>query len=175
MKNTITLLNEFQNNTIDFDVIYNYFENYISNLIFKFNIDLYTNDIFIKLWLLCKNINLSNFASHQQLECYIKHTLKRTAINIYNTEKTHNRVDFNSNILNIFSNDHSHSLNFDDSNIIFDDLINKLSPKKRSIIILRYKQGLSDSEIAKHVNLSRQSVYKNRLSALHTIKKSISI
>ena len=175
MRNTITLLNEFQNNTIDFDVLYNYFENYIYNLIFKFNIDLYTNDIFIKLWSLCKNINLSNFTSHQQLDCYIKHTLKRTAINIYNSEKNHNKVDFNSNVINIFSNSHLYSMNFDDSNIIFNDLINNLSKRKKAILFLRYKQGLSDSEIAKKVKLSRQAVYKHRLSALHTIKKSISI
>lgn len=173
MRNIITLLSEFQSNLIDFDTIYSYFKNYIYKLIFKFNIDLHITDIFLKLWTLCKKIDLSNFNSSQQLECYIKHSLKRTAINIYNSKKNHNRVDFNSNIIDIVSDKSSHSLNFDDSNIMFNDLISNLSEKKKTILYLRYKQGLSDSEIAEQISISRQAVYKSRLSALHTIKQSI--
>ena len=175
MKNIICLIDEFQNNIIEFDEIYNYFEKYITTLSLKFKLNLYINDLLIKLWLLCNKIKLINFKSTEQLDCYIKYSLKRTAINLYNTEKRQNRINFNSNIIELNSNIISNSLHFNDSNIIFDDLISNLTEQKKIIIKLRYKDGLSDSEIAKLINISRQAVYKNRLSALNSIKQTILI
>ena len=53
------------------------------------------------------------------------------------------------------------------------DLIQRLSPRRRTIIVLRYYAGLSESEIAESLGISPGTVKSNLNRAMETLRKEV--
>ena len=157
----------------DFNKVYLIFKKQIDLLSINFNIEIYKNDIFLFLWNLTKKINTNNFKSEKALYGYIYISLKRYCISIHNKNKHDNVIIYDSNITNIEIEKLKYSQSLNTSSLIFDDLISHLPNKQKKIINMRYKQCLSDSEIASILNISRQAVHKNRCSALNKLHNII--
>ena len=59
--------------------------------------------------------------------------------------------------------------------VVKDDLISEalktLSEKKRNVILLSFFMDMTDTEIAKQMNLVRSTIHHHRVSSLRTLKK----
>lgn len=167
------ILNFKKNNS--FDDIYHFYEKKILHLCRKFKIEEYQSDIFFYLWVIVKKIDLYILNTDSLINAYISKSLKNHAINYYNKKKHDNLIMYNTEITSIEIDKHN-QFDFDDSLLMFNDMVKDiLSDKQMNIINLRYLKCLSDIEIADKLNISRQAVHKNRLTALSNLKKSISI
>lgn len=163
-------------NTKDFEKIYYFYEKYILFICRRYSIDEYSTLLMVHLWQLVLKIDLNKFTSSISLNGYIKKSLKNYAINIYKKYSVMNNIIFNDAILNSEIEKEYNSIYKDcESNIIFTDMIKELSERKYKIINLRYNYGFSDEEIACMIGISRQAVYKNRLSALNILKNKVNI
>lgn len=157
----------------NFEIIYSKFEKKINFWVMSFNIELYRNDLLLFLWQLIKKINISDFKSEQVLYSYIAISLKNYCINIYNKHHKNNRITYNSMLTDI-EIDKNFSYNpIENSSLVFDDLIVNLSDKQKKVITMRYKYCFSDCEIARSLNISRQAAYKNRMTALNKLHKTL--
>lgn len=158
-----------------FDEIYHFYEKQILFISKKFNIEEYQSDMFYNLWTIVKKIDLNILNTDSSINKYISKSLKNYAINYYRKKRHDNFIMYNTEVTSIEIDKHIQA-DFDDSILILKDILkNTLSDKQFNIINLRYFKCLSDIEIAKKLNISRQAVYKNRLLALSNIKKSLSI
>lgn len=170
--NLIELLISFNKNNENFEDIYSHFKVKIDFLISSFQIEVYKSDLLSFLWQLIKKINISNFKSEQALYTYISVSLKNHCMNLYSKQSRNNKIIYNS-ILTNFEIDKNNSCNcMDNSSLIFDDLISKLSENQKKVITMRYKYCFSDCEIANALNISRQAVYKSRKFALTSLQKT---
>ena len=98
--------------------------------------------------------------------------LKNEAIKIYNIRKKINSVIYDSNQIEIYFN--SENLKCKEvSNLIFYDLISKLSERQKRIIDMKYRLNLTDVEISTILNISRQAVNKNKRVALKVLYKEL--
>ncbi|GKX68350.1 sigma factor-like helix-turn-helix DNA-binding protein [Inconstantimicrobium mannanitabidum] len=163
-----------RDNDKNFDDIYFRFKKKIEFLVESFNIKLYKNDVILFLWQLTKKINVSNFKSEQMLQAYISVSLKNYCISIYNKHCKNNKIIYNSVLTNIEIDQNYNDNSIEDSSLAFDDLIINLSDKQKEVITMRYKYCLSDDEIARSLNISRQAVYKNRIAALNKLHETLS-
>lgn len=156
----------------NFEDIYLKFKKKINFLVMSFNIELYKNDLLLFLWQLIKKTDISNFKSEQALHAYISIALKNHCISIYHNQSKNSKICYNSILTNI-EMDKNCSYNYMDNSIfVFSDLISSLSAYQKKIITMRYKDCLSDFEIATSLNISRQAVFKNRRAALNKLQET---
>lgn len=152
-------------NLNDFDEVYNYFKGTIKYLVNKYKIYSYENHILEKLWIITIDLDTSIFKNFKDIENYIFVSLKNFCIYLLQKEKLYleknllcstNEIFFTNKII----------INENFSDIIYDDLISKLTPREKLIIDYKFKNNFSDIKIAKILGISRQAVNKS-------IKKSI--
>lgn len=164
------LIENFKKNN-NFDDIYYFYRKKIIILTKEFRIDEYISDMFYNLWIIVKKINLNVLDKDYLINSYILRSLKNFAINYYRKKQRDNIIIYNTDISSI-EIDKKYQCDFDDSILIFNDMLkNILSEKQYNIINLRYAHSFSDIEIATQLRISRQAVYKNRLLALSRIKE----
>ena len=166
--NLIELIN-YSNKYNNFDIIYSKFKKQLNYLIHSFNLEIYQNDLLLFLWQLIKKIDCNNFKSEKAIYSYINISLKHCCINFYKKNLKENYILYDSDITNLQIEKNNLSNNFYESNLIFNDLISYLPEKQQKIIYLRYKECLSDSQIASLLNISRQAVHKSRTYALNKL------
>lgn len=156
----------------NFEPLYNLYIDQVKNICKKYHIEDQYNSIMLRLWKIGLTIKICDFESEYKLNSYINRCFKNCAINLYKKEKLNSRILYNT--ITTYSELDKHSsldLNNTNSKLIFYDTIKSLSPQQRKIIILRYRDGLSDIQISKKLFITRQAVHKNRVSALIKLKK----
>lgn len=173
MDNLKELIDLFQKDLIDFELVYLNFKDKINYLCYSFNIDNYKNDLLVFLWKITSNIDLTNFKSDICLYSYISKSLKRYCISLYHKEVNNEKIIYSSQMTNIEIDKTSYYSILDNSSFVFESLISNLSKKQRLIIILRYEYCFSDNEIAKELKISRQAVYKIRILALKNLRNEL--
>lgn len=94
--------------------------------------------------------------------------IKKAIINSYlNIKKYNDVINFKEQVYEI--NDYDNKIDFQ-SDLEFHDLLKCLSKKEKIVITLKYLNCLSDVQIAKKLNLSRQYVNKLNRQALTKIR-----
>ncbi|MGL4875265.1 MAG: hypothetical protein ACRC30_11515 [Clostridium sp.] len=158
--------------TIDnFDEIYERSQKTIQFLLKKYNISIFETELLEHLWKFTLKININEFRDLQSLDNYIFITLKNISINIFKRETLHNSrfvciYDENVSFTNKTSTVDSI---LDDLN--YEDITLPLTPKEKSIIDYKFKDCLSDIEIANLLDISRQAIHKSiKKSFLNLVK-----
>ncbi|AUM93822.1 TPA: botulinum neurotoxin transcription-activating sigma factor BotR [Clostridium botulinum] len=153
----------------EFQEIFKHFEKTINIFTRKYNIYDNYNDILYHLWYTLKKVDLSNFNTQNDLERYISRTLKRYCLDICNKRKIDKKIMYNSEIvdkkLSLIANSYSSYLEFE-----FNDLISILPDDQKKIIYMKFVEDIKEIDIAKKLNISRQSVYKNKILALERLE-----
>ncbi len=112
---------------------------------------------------------MSNFNTQNDLERYISRTLKRYCLDICNKRKIDKKIIYNSEIadkkLSLIANSYSSYSEFE-----FNDLISILPDDQKKIIYMKFVEDIKEIDIAKKLNISRQSVYKNKIMALERLE-----
>jgi RNA polymerase sigma factor (sigma-70 family) len=67
----------------------------------------------------------------------------------------------------------SNSTTFNESSLVFFDLISKLTSSQKEVLILKFHYGYSDSEISERMNISRQAVNRTKNRALETLRSQL--
>lgn len=100
---------------------------------------------------------------------YINTSLQNRSYYLYksNLKFNHETTEFNDDIKSIEYYLHT------DENIELYSLLNSLNEIQKIILIDKYVNKLTDIEIASKLKISRQSVYKNKIKALSTLKNLI--
>lgn len=150
--------------------IYNRFLPLIKKYSRKLNYEEAETDLTIYLLEYIKKVNLNKFKNKNDGEIvnYMRLVFKNKYIDIIRQFKNKN---IKKMILQkeIAYNDCYKKLDEDYTY----DLIKTLNDIQKKIIIARYLNDYSDLELSKTLNISRQSVYKNRKKALELIKIEI--
>ncbi|EPY2275259.1 sigma-70 family RNA polymerase sigma factor [Clostridium sporogenes] len=107
------------------------------------------------------------FKKDKYIVSYIKISLKREYIYLYEKQK---KLALNQSYL-----EENTKYFFDNSNIIFYDLIKSLNNKEKYIFITKYIHNFNSSEIAKSLKLSRQNVYITEKRAINKILKTLKL
>ncbi|WP_286911114.1 RNA polymerase sigma factor [Clostridium sp. UBA1652] len=164
------LRNKFKNvqrgNKDDLLEIIFYFENIISNLSKKLLYPEAKTDLIIHLIELSIKINLEKYKDSQSIKAFLIKALKNKQIDLFRKNIVNHRENIELN-LDIFINDESSTF---ESDYGAKDLIDKLSPTQQLIVSKSIFDDLSDSEIAKDLGISRQSVFKTKKTALKNLK-----
>lgn len=137
----------------------------------KYSFKVLEEDLITFLWQLLEKVSIENFINDKVLYSYIYISLNNFCKSTL-APKTKFNIIYNSNMSDIELEKESSS-QLDDSWIIFNNLIQDLPDNQKKIIYLRYGYCFSDKEIADYLNISRQSVHKNRNVALNKITKSL--
>lgn len=156
-----------------FEGVLSYFKKTINTLINQYKLFDFENDITTKLWLLTKKIDISKFKDQKGLDNFIFISLKNFCISLYKKNITYHErnvlcvdtKEFNMNLLKYDDN------NF--SNVIFEELLSYLTEKESKIIRYKFKNNLSNSEIASLMKMSRQGVYKSINNSLIKVKLAL--
>lgn len=130
-------------------------------------------DLIIYLFELLKTLNIKRFKEDKEILAYVNTCLKNKSIYLHN--KNNNYTDKvaltpENEILDYININEQTS---DYSNVFFKNLISTLKPKYRKIIFYKFYLQLSDIEISKIFNISRQAVNKNKRKALKDLKKQL--
>lgn len=165
----------FQNNSDNFINILCHFESKINYLSYKLNYPEASSDLVIYLFELLLKLDCNKFNSDEQILKYIRKCIENKAIHLsYKLIYDKKFIFFNSDeeIVNLIDENTSNNYL---SNIVFKDLISFLKPKQQKIIIYKFYYGLSDNEIAKIFQISRQAVNKSLRNCLKKIKLELSM
>ncbi|MGL4911250.1 MAG: RNA polymerase sigma factor [Romboutsia sp.] len=110
---------------------------------------------FIKI---AKNINKINNIDSRETKSFITVLTKRTSIDIYRKNKKENVVSFEEHYLD---NNLEIACDLsDDSDSFIVEAISKLSDTYKEVFILKYRHDLSNKEISKVLNISKDNVEK---------------
>lgn len=107
------------------------------------------------------------FTDDKFILSYINKGIKNSYINI---SRNKNKIDTREYICEI--QDFNNKIDFH-SDLEFYDLIKYLTDREKQIIIFKYFNCLSDIQISKKLNISRQYVNKLNRQALYKIKNNI--
>lgn len=158
-----------------FKYIYIYYKPKIDFLIKKFNLQDYESDLMLKLWEITCNKDFSTFKSKQAIDNYIYISLKNFCSTLYKKSKKSKNTFCDPDKLEYQLNKISSNLYcvLDEQAYSFSDLVSILSEKQKNILMLKFKIGLSDIEISKVLNISRQAVNKNVRKSIFKIKSQL--
>lgn len=125
-------------------------------------------DLTIHLIELLKKIELDNLKNKSDgaIVNYIYISLKNKASSLYrqNLKFNNETTEFNDYIK-------SNSTFLETDNIELHSLFECLNETQKIILIDKFLNKLTDTEIASKLGVSRQSVYKNKIKGLDTLKK----
>ncbi|MGL4875390.1 MAG: sigma factor-like helix-turn-helix DNA-binding protein [Clostridium sp.] len=158
---------------INFDEVYERYQKTINFLLIKYSIKDFESELLEHLWRFTLKINITEFQDLQSLDNCVFITLKNISINIFKRETLHN-----SRFLCIYD-EHTSVINKTSTidsildNLNYESIILLLNPREKSIIDYKFKDCLSDIEIANLLNISRQAVHKSIKKSLLKLKKEI--
>ncbi|GGC22049.1 DNA-directed RNA polymerase sigma-70 factor [Parapedobacter defluvii] len=125
-------------------------------------------DIFVKLW---QNRDL--FAHIENLDAYLFTAAKNA---LYNHIKRKAKTDFLplSNAVEVPSLEQLEEvLSAHDLEVLIDQTIEKMPPKRKTVFNLSRKEGLSNEKIAHYLHISKRTVETHISAALADIRKAI--
>ncbi len=167
----VKLISEYQqHDMINFDTLYGTF----NKLLLLYGNKLGTSDtaqdlvdFFIELLF---KIDLSKFKKDQSdsLKRYIAVCIRNEYYSIL--KKSHEPIYLTDELLDILTTDIP---SFEET-VFLKECLSVVSNTQRTILILRYCNDFSDSEIAEMLHISRQAVNKNRRKGLEAIKTFLS-
>lgn len=170
----LTKISLFKENPNSFTDILSYFEPKINYLSYSLKYPEASTDLTIFLYELLQKLTLSKFKYDEEISPYIKRCLHNKAIKLsYKVKSDKDNICFNSNEEMIDLLD-TEGKNDDFSNVLFYDLISLLKPKQKKMILYKFYYDLSDTEIAKIFNISRQAVNKSLKKSLNILKTELS-
>lgn len=157
----------------NFDKIYERYQKIINFLLNKYNIKNFETELLEHLWRFFSKTNINKFQDLQTLDNYIFITLKNISINIFKRETLYNTrfpCVYDASIS--FTNKSSTiDCILDDLN--YENITLTLNPREKLIIDYKFKDCLSDIEIANLLNISRQAVHKSLKKSLLKLKKEV--
>lgn len=132
-------------------------------------------DLIIYILNIYNKIDFSRFNKEEELKYYLHKCLINERNRLFIKIKKYREKEFiSSDHVDINMNMLSNAYKFS-TDIYFFDLISKLPNKQKKVIYYKYYMQLSDIEIAKILDVSRQSVNKTKKLALINLKKNIEI
>lgn len=157
------------NKEIIMDIL-NKFKFNIKKISKKLNYDCAETDLTIYLIELLKKVEIEKFKNKSDgaIVNYINTSLKNKSHYLYKSN-----LKFNNEITEFNDEVNSTCTVLDTDNIEFYSLLNCLNETQKTIIIDKYINKLTDFEIATKLNISRQSIYKNKIKALDILKNLI--
>ncbi len=101
---------------------------------------------------------------------YIKRSMQNVVARYIKAqiERRENETVYDTEFINQLKNDQT---DFTDTHLDIKSAVCSLPYKQRVIIVYKFFLGKSDKEVMKQLNISRQSVYINKMKALETLKK----
>ncbi|HHY0049444.1 TPA: sigma-70 family RNA polymerase sigma factor [Clostridioides difficile] len=125
-------------------------------------------DLVIYLIQLIKAIDTSKLLNKSDgaIVKYISTSLNRKSISLYNRNKK-----FNTETIKYSDNIKSRTSYLDTNEVELYLSLNCLNDVQKKIIIDKYLNNLTDTQIACNLGISRQSVYSNKVKALSKLKK----
>lgn len=171
--NLLAKITIFQHKSDNFMDILPCFNSKINYLSYKLKYPEASTDLIIYLYELVLRLDLNKFTIDDEILKYIRKCLHNKSIklsHIINFDK--NFILFNSDeeILDLIDKNNSSN---EYSNIIFNDLISSLRTKQKQIIFYKFYLQLTDIEIARIFNISRQSINKTQRLALKILKANL--
>lgn len=168
--NLLNQITIFQDNSEKFTDILAYFNSKIKYLSYKLKYPEAETDLIIYLYEFLKLINNKRFETDKDILMYINKCLKNKSIALFHkVVKDKELMNFTSesemlDVINCEENNDEYS------DIMFNDLISLLKPKQKQIIFYKFYLQLSDIEIARLLQISRQAINKTQRVALKTLK-----
>jgi toxin-associated regulator BotR len=163
----------FKNKSNNFMDIFAYFESKINYLSYKLKYPEAATDFIIYLYELLIELDLSRLIDDESILKYVRKCLRNKSTKLYykiNVDKSH--IVFNSDVEVLESIEKINSRD-DYSNIIFNDLISFLKPRQKQIVFYKFYLQLSDIEISKILQISRQAINKSEKIALKTLRTEL--
>jgi len=142
--------------------------NYIRSLISKYR---YAVDDFEDLYGECCRIYLlllNNCDNRKDIRPYIKKRVDWTAIDYIRTANSHEFINHTEINNNIKDKKFSH-----DKKIIIKFALNKLPPKKKRILELKYWKNMTNSKIAREMKMRKQTAIKLFNKAIKNMKEKL--
>jgi len=125
-------------------------------------------DVFLKIW-----INRAELSAQKSFESYLFTITKNGILNTIRKSKSEqvyqNYVKLHPQ-KNVLLDD---ELDFNELEIAYKKVVDKLSPRRREIFILSRDQSLSNAEIAVKMNISLKTVENQMTSALSEIRRNL--
>lgn len=165
-------ISEYQKgNRVIFEHIYMDLEKILKGIKIKFRDEEIYDVVLCSIHEILLKIKIEEFSDEKYIINYIKRALVNRALDeIRVNKRDRNLVNFNSEILEINSNNLRNSLSLD-SSIEFYDLLKRLNDREKMIIERYFRYQESIAEIAKDIGLSRQFVNKIKNNALTKLRK----
>lgn len=125
-------------------------------------------DLIIALIKTLKQVDLDKFDYNRkgQLVSFIHKTLKNKQIDLYKKKQIHRHEECEINLEIILGKE----IDFT-TNIFINDLLGQLNKREKEIICKKYIYQISETEIAKSLNITRQAVNRTKNKALNRLKK----
>lgn len=166
-------INDYQKgNKFVFEEIYRDLEKVLKNIKIKFNDEEIYDVVLCSIHEILLKINISEFNDEKYILNYIKKAFINRALDeIKINKRDKNLINFNSELLEINSNNLRNSLSID-SSLEFYDLLKILNNREKVVIerYFRYQESIAD--IAKDIGLSRQFVNKIKNNALIKLRNN---
>ncbi|MGL4912352.1 MAG: RNA polymerase sigma factor [Romboutsia sp.] len=149
-----------ENDILKFEDLYNRYKQlmfYIANQILS---DEYLSEdaVHISFIKIAKNINKINDIDSNKTKSFITLLTKRTSIDIYRKNKKKNTISLETCYSDINLESSSNFIEGSDTLII--ESISKLPETYKEVFILKYRHDLTNKEISKILNISKDSVEK---------------
>lgn len=151
---------ENENDILKFEDLYSRYKQlmfYIANQILS---DEYLSEdaVHISFIKIAKNINKINDIDSNKTKSFITLLTKRTSIDIYRKNKKENTISLETCYSDINLESSSNFIEGSDTLII--ESISKLPETYKEVFILKYRHDLTNKEISKILNISKDSVEK---------------
>lgn len=151
-----------------FDKLYHFATSFFQNALQAEDV---VQETFIKLWQNRHKINAS-----QSLDAYLLTIVKNASIDLVRQEL---RMRLRNEELKQFNRKMEHQTG---ESILFqqelkgkiDSAVQRLPPKTRTVFSLKHKEGLSNGEIARQLNISKKTVENHINLALSRLRQSLS-
>lgn len=143
------------------------FKPLIKKYAFKMNYEDAENDLILSMIQLI--YSMPNLSNDGQAVNYIKQSIYTSYIKYVKQQikKRENECSYDADILNNISTLYE---DFHEQNVDLYNAIKQLPSIQQQIIMLKFFYMMSDKEIMAKLNLSRQSIYKNKIKALSKLK-----
>ena len=156
-----------------FDEIYNRYAKFLFHYAHKClnnwdDTDDFVQDLFFKLWTNKESINV--FGS---LRAYLTRCLKNLIIDKYRHQKLETNYLRDLDIRDLQDNSTESYINQKDYKNVLQQHIKELPAKMQQILVLRKLEDLSILEIADQLNISKQTVKNQVLTAMSRLKSSL--
>lgn len=159
-KDTVVIEEILKGNNDRFEVLVNRYGDYVFGYIFKQVKDRNRAEEIVQNTFIKAFRNLGSFDKHKPFLPWIMKIARNDLMDHYRRDTKKNTVELDENLQGIIdvSNDPTRILEEKESFREIDNVVNSMKDKYRTLIILKYFQGLSYEEISKELSISVSKV-----------------